>query len=54
MVTFFVQGLGLALAAKSCLDRQQAFKKVNNDQTLPEETAIFFSFFSERTDFRYS
>ena len=29
---FFVQGLGLALVAKTCPNRSHAFKKVNNNQ----------------------
>ena len=28
---FFVQGLGLALVAKTCHPRPQAFERVNND-----------------------
>ena len=52
---FFVQGVltGLALAAKTFPHRPQVFKKVDNGQALPQETA-FFSFFSERADCRYS
>lgn len=38
-------GLGLALATKSCSGQRQAFKRVNNNQTSPQEkTTSFVSF----------
>ena len=51
---FFVQDLGLALMAKTCSHRPQAFKKLNNGQAFPEEKNSIFHFFSGRTDDRYS
>ena len=33
----FVKDLGLALTAKQCLDRSQAFQGVNNSQAFPQE-----------------
>ena len=42
---FFVQGLGLALAAKMCPHRPQAFKKVENGQAFPSEFFFFHFFF---------
>ena len=32
MVRFFIKGLGLALASKTCPDQSQAFKEVNSSQ----------------------
>ena len=47
----FVEGLGLALAAKACPYLLQAFKKVNTwyGQAFP----TFLFLFSERADCRY-
>ena len=46
MSTFFALDLGLALVAKTCPYRPQAFKKVNNGQAFPYEENICFFIFS--------
>ena len=46
MATFFALDLGLALVAKTCPYRPQAFKKVNNGQAFPYEENICFFIFS--------
>ena len=46
MASFFVKGLGLALATKMCPDQSQAFKEVNNGQAFTvgrKENDPFFS-----------
>ena len=40
MASCFVQDLGLALVPVTCPHRPQAFKKVNDDQALPQENNI--------------
>ena len=45
VATFFVQDLGLALAAKTCPHRPQAFKTVNNGQAFPWEEKFDFPVF---------
>ena len=46
MASFFVKGLGLALATKMCPDQSQAFKEVNNSQAFivgrEKKRPIFF------------
>ena len=54
---FFLQDLlmGLALGAKTCPHRPQAFKKVNNGQVFPLGNKHFvFCFPSKRAECRYS
>ena len=39
--SFFVQGLGLALVAKTCPHRPQAFKEANTCQAFGRKTYIY-------------
>ena len=54
---FFIEGLGLTLAAKNCPNQLRALKKVRNStvgvSVRRKNAFAFFSFF-ERTGSRYS
>ena len=45
MASFFVQDLGLALVAKTCPHRPQAFETVHNGQAFLQRNSCFFSLF---------
>ena len=45
IASFFVEGLGLALAPKTCPDQSQAFEEVNSSQAFPWQENFFSPFF---------